>query len=51
MSVKDPVCGMTLQPEDAVGKIEFRDKTYFFCSEDCRDEFDESPEDYVESEK
>lgn len=40
--VKDPVCGMYLDPRLAI-----RDEmkgTYYFCSEQCRDQFMSNPE-------
>ena len=46
--VKDPVCGMMIEDKDAVATSEYRGKRYYFCSKDCKTEFDESPEDYVE---
>src|SRR6516162_6460048 len=37
--VLDPVCGMTLSPDDAVGHIEHEGQTYYFCSQSCLDQF------------
>jgi starch phosphorylase len=34
MMVRDPVCGMSLDPEKAKFKTEVRGKVYYFCSED-----------------
>ena len=48
MSVKDPVCGMTIEKDDAVGTSVYQDQTYYFCSNDCKEEFDENPEDYAD---
>lgn len=48
MSAKDPVCGMVIETEDAVGKVEHEGRTYYFCSESCKEEFEENPEDYAE---
>ena len=50
MSVKDPVCGMEIEPEDAVARIKHEGRDYYFCSESCEEEFRENPEDYAESE-
>jgi YHS domain-containing protein len=47
MAVKDPVCGMTIEEADAVGTSEYQGKTYYFCSSDCKEEFDQNPEDYA----
>ncbi|MBA3658150.1 MAG: YHS domain-containing protein [Gemmatimonadales bacterium] len=48
MKVKDPVCGMMIEKEDAVATAEHRGKTYYFCSEDCQVEFKGNPEDYAD---
>jgi len=34
--VKDPVCGMPLDPEKTEFKAEARGKTYYFCCDNCR---------------
>jgi len=47
MKATDPVCGMTIEDTDAVGTSVYEDKTYHFCSNDCKEEFDENPEDYT----
>ena len=46
-SVKDPVCGMTIDPADAVETVEHEGTTFYFCSRDCAESFREEPEDYV----
>lgn len=45
--VTDPVCNMTIEPEDAVATVEHEGTTYYFCSEDCAESFREDPDDYV----
>lgn len=45
--VKDPVCGMMIEPADAVGTSEYQGQQYYFCSEDCQSEFDANPADYA----
>ena len=47
--VKDPVCGMMIEEKDAVGTSEYEGQRYYFCSKDCKIEFDASPEDYAGS--
>lgn len=39
----DPVCGMTISPEDAVGRVEHNGQTYYFCSESCLEQFQTTP--------
>ena len=40
----DPVCGMEISPARAVGKSQHKGKTYYFCSEQCKRDFDKNPE-------
>lgn len=47
MAVKDPVCGMEIEREDAVGSVEHEGTTYYFCSDDCREEFEADPTAYL----
>ena len=37
--VIDPVCGMRIEAEDAAATAEYEGKTYYFCSQACRDAF------------
>ncbi|SHF50157.1 YHS domain-containing protein [Caldanaerobius fijiensis DSM 17918] len=45
--VKDPVCGMTVDEGKAPAKSEYNGKTYYFCSNHCKTEFDKDPAKYV----
>lgn len=45
----DPVCGMTVERENAVS-AEYGGQTYYFCARGCRDEFLEGPEHFLETE-
>jgi len=46
--VKDVVCGMTIDPAKAKGgKSDYKGKTYYFCSDDCKKKFDKEPAKYV----
>jgi YHS domain-containing protein len=44
---KDPVCDMTFPPGEAVATVEHEGATYYFCSQDCAESFQEDPEDYI----
>ncbi len=46
-TVKDPVCGMDIDPATAAGKSEYKGQTYYFCSLGCKKSFDKEPEKYV----
>jgi YHS domain-containing protein len=41
--VKDPICGMEVDEEKAKFKVEYRGKTYYFCSAMCKERFEEKP--------
>jgi Cu+-exporting ATPase len=45
--VLDPVCGMTISPEDAVGHVEHKGNTYYFCSQSCLDQFRANPDAFL----
>lgn len=45
--VRDPVCGMMIEPQDAVATSDYQGTRYYFCSQDCKQEFDASPEEYA----
>jgi P-type Cu+ transporter len=45
--VQDPVCGMTVDPQKAAGKVEHGGKTYFFCSPRCAERFEKESEKYL----
>lgn len=47
MAVKDPVCGMSIEESDAAATAEQGGKNYYFCSEDCAEEFRSDPESYT----
>jgi adenylate cyclase len=42
--VTDPVCGMRIDPDDAVATAEHDGQRYWFCSMACRDAFAADPE-------
>jgi len=46
--VKDPVCGMTVDPHTATHRAQYLGKPYFFCSSGCQSKFLAEPADYIE---
>jgi Cu+-exporting ATPase len=46
-TVRDPVCGMDIEPEGAAATAEHEGKTYYFCSQVCYERFIEAPEEYA----
>jgi Cu+-exporting ATPase len=47
--VLDPVCGMTISPEDAVGHVRHEGHTYYFCNKLCLEKFKADPARYTEA--
>ena len=45
--VEDVVCGMTIDPADAVGTIEHAGRAFHFCSQPCLDRFRQDPGRYT----
>ena len=46
-TVKDPVCGMNLEPSTAKHKLEHAGKPYYFCCDGCVEKFRARPNDYL----
>lgn len=47
--IKDPVCGMRMRPEEAVHVSKYQGGIYRFCSEACKEKFDQDPSRFVSS--
>ncbi len=45
--VKDPVCGMMVDPQKPAAKVTHDDKTYYFCSKGCAQKFEKDPEKFL----
>ncbi|MEX2246877.1 MAG: ATP-binding cassette domain-containing protein [Dehalococcoidia bacterium] len=45
--VRDPVCGMSVEQQNAAASLEHAGQTYHFCSRGCSWEFQESPEKFM----
>ena len=41
--VKDPVCGMEVDPRTAKHRSEYAGHAYYFCGTGCKLDFDEDP--------
>ena len=46
--VIDPVCRMEIDESEAKATSVYKGKTYYFCSESCKEQFDKKPEKYSE---
>lgn len=43
---RDPVCGMEIDTQDAAA-TEHEGQTYYFCSEGCKEKFEQNPQQYA----
>jgi Cu+-exporting ATPase len=50
-TVRDPVCGMTVNPATSKHRFDYRGETYHFCSAGCRTKFAADPLAYLEKDK
>jgi P-type Cu+ transporter len=50
-AVKDPVCGMEVDPHVTKHSTSYGGRTYYFCSAGCRDKFAASPAQYLSADK
>ena len=44
---RDPVCGMEINTQDAAGTSQHQGETYYFCSTNCKEKFEQNPQQYV----
>lgn len=42
----DPVCGKEIEASSAAASIIHEGKTFYFCSQDCKKEFEKDPAKY-----
>ena len=48
VKVKDPVCGMWIDPEGAAATTMYESQAVYFCSDQCRRDFEADPARYYE---
>jgi Cu+-exporting ATPase len=46
---KDPVCGMNVDENKSQYQTQYGGKKYNFCSDQCKQKFDQQPEQYARS--
>ena len=44
---QDPVCKMDVDERTAEFSAQYAGRKYYFCSEECKDDFEEHPEQYA----
>ena len=45
----DRVCGAKIDEKKAEASYEYQGRTFYFCAEDCRDKFIQSPEQFLKN--
>lgn len=45
--VKDPVCGMLVDPHNAKHRFEYHGEIWYFCSSRCQEKFEAEPQTYL----
>ena len=50
-TVKDPVCGMTVDPATAAGHYDYKGRAFYFCSKHCLHSFSADPERFLHEKK
>ena len=41
---KDPVCNIAVKKTKSAKMSDYQGKDYYFCSEECKDKFDQNPQ-------
>jgi P-type Cu+ transporter len=47
ITAKDPVCGMSVDPQKAAATIEYEGRPFYFCSKGCAGKFQQNPGKYL----
>jgi YHS domain-containing protein len=45
----DPVCGLKVDDKNPQFESQYAGKKYVFCSDECKREFEDKPEEFVET--
>jgi len=49
--VHDPVCGMEIKNTSEAISFTYKGKTYLFCTDLCKIQFEQNPEKYIKKEE
>ncbi len=49
-TARDPVCGMSVEPQKAKASAEYKSRMYYFCCQACADRFKADPERFLKAE-
>jgi YHS domain-containing protein len=47
LMTKDPVCGMDVEIARAAASSDYEGKTFYFCSLQCKEDFERQPDAYM----
>jgi Cu+-exporting ATPase len=47
LATKDPVCGMTVDPNKAAATVDYAGQPYYFCSKGCAARFQQDPRNFL----
>ena len=50
MMAKDPICGMEVDQNTPAARTEHQGESYYFCSNNCKQQFESEPELYIQHE-
>jgi YHS domain-containing protein len=39
----DPICGKPVDQESSMNRVEYQERTYYFCSPECEEVFETDP--------
>lgn len=45
----DPICRMQVEEDQAAATAEHDGKQYYFCSQGCKEKFEQDPERYIKA--
>jgi len=46
----DPVCGAPVDPDKTQHRTEYQGRSYYFCSRQCKELFDQQPDKWLSEE-
>jgi YHS domain-containing protein len=44
---RDPVCNMEVNEQNAPAQTRYQGQNYYFCSEQCKQKFDQNPQQFA----
>ncbi len=44
---RDPVCNMEVNEQNAAAQTRYQGQNYYFCSQGCKEKFDQNPQQYA----